>query len=80
MAKKKNKITVLPGDLSTGVENWVQSVNLWVIRKNGPKCNLHVKLINNECLMKIQVSLDVKRRNNKKRSMDRGFPTEIKTV
>lgn len=41
---------------------------------------LHVKLINNEWLMKIQVSLDVKRRNNKNRSMNRGFPTEIKTV
>lgn len=26
---------------------------------------LHVKLINNEWLIKIQVSLDVKRRNNK---------------
>ena len=41
---------------------------------------LHVKLINNEWLMKIQVSLDVKRRNNKKRSMNRGFPTKIKAV
>ena len=39
---------------------------------------LHVKLINNEWLMKIQVSLDVKRTNNNKRSMNRGFPLKSK--